>query len=98
MSFEICHDNMIERGLSDYTCILVLNITKAGFQHKPRIFFLFCDLSIINFLWRFWQYSRIFWHKKLDPMGGIHETRKKKLIPLWRPVAFMRHENQKIET
>ena len=32
-----------------YSCILVLNITKAGFQHKPRIFFLFCDLVFIDF-------------------------------------------------
>ena len=28
---------------------IVLNITNTGFQHIPRIFFLFCDLDIIDF-------------------------------------------------
>ena len=37
--------------------ILVLNITKTGFQHIPRIFFLFCDLDIIDFF---------------EVFGGIH--------------------------
>ena len=47
--------------------ILVLNITNTGFQHIPRIFFLFCDLDIIDFV---------------EVFGGIHEYfGTKNLIP-----------------
>ena len=60
--------------VSDYTCVLVLNITKAGFQHKPRIFFLFCDLVFIDFFKLFGDIHKNFGTKNLNTMGGIHDT------------------------
>ena len=58
-----------------YSCILVLNITKAGFQHKPRIFFLFCDLDFMYYLVTFGGIHENFWQENLKTIGGIHETR-----------------------
>ena len=34
-------------------CIFGKKITKAAFQEKPRIFFLFCDLDFIDLLGNF---------------------------------------------
>ena len=84
--------------MTDFSCILVLNITKAGFQHKPRIFFLFCDPDIIDFFGDFGGIHEYFGIKNLIPWVVFMKLEKKKLILLWRPVVFMRHENQKIET
>ena len=66
-----CHFPMNHRFESRETsvigalgCIFVQNITKEGFQYKPLLFFLFCDLDFINFLVIF---------------GGIHEYFARKL-------------------
>ena len=57
------------------SCIFVQNITKAGFQYKPRIFFLFCDLDFIDYLVTFGGIHEYFWQENLKTIGGIHETR-----------------------
>ena len=47
---------------------------KAGFHGKPRIFFLFCDLDLIDFYDSFIGIRGYFGSKKLKTLGGIHET------------------------
>ena len=61
----------------DYSCIFGKNITKAGFQWKPRIFFLFCDLVFIDIFDGFSGIHGYFRRIKLKTLGGIHKTWKK---------------------
>ena len=69
-----------------YSCILVLNITKAGFQHKPRIFFLFCDLDFMIFFEIFVVIHGYFGHKTWKPFVVFMKLGKKKFKPggFWR--------------
>ena len=57
------------------SCIFVQNITKSGFQCKPRIFYLFCDLDFIDYLVTFGGIHEYFWQQNFKTIGGIHETR-----------------------
>ena len=66
---------------------IVLNITNAGFQHIPRIFFLFCDLDIIDFFEVFGGIHEYFGTKNLITWVIFMKLEKKKLIPLWRPAG-----------
>ena len=51
------------------SCIFGINITNVGFQWKPCLFFLFCDLDFMNFF---------------NLHGGIHEYFGKKILkPKW---------------
>ena len=52
----------------------VQNVTKARFQYKPRIFFLFCDLDFMYYLVTFGGIHENFWQENLKAIGGIHET------------------------
>ena len=52
---------------------------KARFQYKPRIFFLFCDLDFMYYLVTFGGIHENFWQENLKTIGGIHETRQKKI-------------------
>ena len=61
-----------------YSCILVLNITKAGFQHNPRIFFLFCDLDFIDFFDCFRGIHGYFWEQKIENLGWYSWNQTKK--------------------
>ena len=47
------------------SCIFAQNITNVGFQWKPCLFFLFCDLDFINFF---------------NLLGGIHDYFGKKIL------------------
>ena len=66
---------------------IVLHITNTGFQHIPRIFFLFCDLDIIDFFEVFGGIHEYFGTKNLIPWVVIMKSIKKKLIPPWRPAG-----------
>ena len=57
-SIKVRLKNSVDNVFLAYSCIFVQNITKAGFQYKPRIFFYFCDLDFIDFF---------------EIFGGIHE-------------------------
>ena len=78
-SIEICYTKIKRRRVSEYSCILVLNITKAGFQHKPRIFFLFCDLVFIDFLNFLAVFTKILAQKTWIPWVVFMILNKKKV-------------------
>ena len=61
-------------------CIFVQNITKAGFQYKPLLFFLFFGLDFINYFWNFWWYSRIFCIKTWKPWVVFMKCGKSKIL------------------
>ena len=67
------------RNNNYYSCILVLNITKAGFQHKPRIFFLFCDLDFMIFFEIVGVVHGYFGHKTWKPFVVFMKLGKKSL-------------------
>ena len=80
----ICLYNWIHVIYREYSCILSLNITKAGFQWKPRIFFLFCDLDFIDFFDGFSGIQGYFDRINWKPWVVFMKPDKKKLKPLRR--------------
>ena len=79
-----------------YSCILVLNITKAGFQHKPRIFFLFCDLDFMIFFEIVGVIHGYFGHKTWKPFVVFMKLGKKSLnLEGFAPIDRGRHRFMK---
>ena len=86
------------RRVCDYTCILVLNINTAGFQHKTPIFFKnYVNWISLIFFRDFGCIHDYFGTKNLIPWM-VFMILEEKLIPHWSPAVFTKHENQKIET
>ena len=81
-----------------YSCILVLNITKAGFQHKPRIFFLFCDLDFMIFFEIVGVIHGYFGHKTWKPFVVFMKLGKKSLNLVGFGVGIHETREKKIET